>query len=335
MFRVSQTRGPFEWIGGDVSSAKRCNNCTFRGMLRSIYILLGCLVMASAAESQDFKKKFEGMIAEHDTAGVRTLLLKWNEQRPKDPELFIAWFNYYTRKSMMEIVTLSKEEQAGENLVITDTGGNNVVGYMGSTQRYDSAVLQLGLDKIDTGISLYPNRLDMRFGKVYMLGEEEQYASYTNEIVKAINYGQQINNSWLWTDGKPQKDAQQFLLNTVQGYVSELYDKNDNSLLPYIRQIAEAVLKYYPDNVESLSDVAVTYLIPGDVDKALPYLLRAEKLSPKDVIVLGNIATTYTRKKDTADAKKYYNKMVEYGDSDQVEFAKEQIKSLEQSKKPE
>jgi tetratricopeptide (TPR) repeat protein len=94
------------------------------------------------------------------------------------------------------------------------------------------------------------------------------------------------------------------------------------------RSISEAVIKYYPDHVESLSNIALTYLIAGDYDKAIPYLLKAEKAAPTDVIVLNNIAEAYKRKGDKTNAKAYYEKIIKFGNKEDIEDARRKIESL-------
>jgi tetratricopeptide (TPR) repeat protein len=95
-----------------------------------------------------------------------------------------------------------------------------------------------------------------------------------------------------------------------------------------MRQISEVVIKNYPDHAESLSNIALTYLITGEYDKALPFLLRAEKVAPKDVVVLNNIAEAYKRKGNKANAKTYYEKVIKYGNKDEVEDARQKMKGL-------
>ena len=169
----------------------------------------------------------------------------------------------------------------------------------------------------------------MRFGKIYMLGQCENFPEFTKSIIQTIDFDNKIKNAWLWKDDKPLEDSRQFFLSSIQDYIATIYDKEDDKLLPYMRQISEALLKYHPDHVESLSNVALTYLIIGDHDKALPYLLKAEIAAPKDIIVLNNIAETYKRKKDNSKAKTYYEKIIKYGDAEEVQNAKEQIKKLQ------
>ncbi|HEX6333516.1 MAG TPA: tetratricopeptide repeat protein, partial [Flavisolibacter sp.] len=137
-----------------------------------------------------------------------------------------------------------------------------------------------------------------------------------------------INNAWLWKDGKLLEDPEAFFLSSLQGYCITIYNTEDDDLLPLMRQISEGVVKYYPDHVESLSNIALTYLVTGNYDKALAYLLKAEKVAPKDVIVLNNIAEAYKRKGDKAHAKAYYEKIIKYGDDADKEDARERMNGL-------
>jgi tetratricopeptide (TPR) repeat protein len=161
-----------------------------------------------------------------------------------------------------------------------------------------------------------------------MLGETENYQEFTRRIIETIEYGHQMGNAWLWKDGKPVDSPKQFLLGSLQDYITTIYNTEDDNLLPLMRQISETVIRYYPEHVESLSNIALTYLITGDFAKALPFLLKAEQIAPKDVIVLNNIAEAYKRQKDTANAKAYYEKVIKYGNKEEVLDAKKKLKSL-------
>ena len=115
----------------------------------------------------------------------------------------------------------------------------------------------------------------------------------------------------------------------MQEYVITLYNTKNDSLLPNMRQISEAVLKYYPDHVESLANVALTYVVIGQYDKGLPYLLKAEKIAPKDIIVLNNIAEVFLRTNDNPNAKIYLNKIIKYGNKEEQAQAKERLKQMQ------
>lgn len=294
---------------------------------RNFLFTTGFIIISLFATSQDFAKQFKDLLSEKDTTATLTLLKNWETAKPKDPELFIAYFNFYVRQSKKEIVSLTPDKKNQPAFEVTDSTGK-AVGYLSSTMNYNPVILKKGFDYIDRGISLYPSRLDMRFGKVYMLGEAESFQEFTRVIVETIDYGNKINHAWLWKEGKPLEDATKFFLSSMQDYVTTLYNTEDDKLLPLMRQISEAVLKYFPKHVESLDNVALTYLLTGDNDNALKYLLKAEEAAPKDVIVLFNLAEVYKRKGDKAKAKSYYEKVIKFGTDEEKKDAKEKLKEL-------
>lgn len=297
-------------------------------MQKTIFLSTVFILTSLLSFSQDFARQFKDLSSKNDTSGQVKLLSAWSTASPNDPELFIAYFNYYVRRSMTEVISLDKTQKDKNSFVVADTGSGKTVAYLNSSTKYKSDILQKGFDYINQGISLHPTRLDMRFGKVYMLGQAENYSEFTKEIIATIDYGNKINNAWLWKEAKPLENSKQFFLSSLQDYITTIYNTEDDNLLPLMRQISETVIKYYPDHVESLSNIALTYLITGDYDKALPYLLKAEKVAPKDVIVLNNIAEAYKRKGDKTNAKSYYEKVIKYGNKDEIQDARQKIRSL-------
>jgi tetratricopeptide (TPR) repeat protein len=294
-----------------------------------VFLIVICSFISLFLNGQDFHKKFQELLRGNDTLSQRKLLQDWEGSNSKDPELFVAYFNYYARKSKTEVVSIDRYKKNEKAFVLDDSTGKSV-GYLNSSPKYNSRILQKGFEYINQGLSLYPNRLDMRFGKIYMLGEAENFSAFTKEIIETVEYGNKINNAWLWKDGKPLEDGKEFLVGSIQDYINTIYNAQDDNLLPYMRQISETVLKYSPNHVESLSNIALTYLIGNNVDydKALRYLLKAETVAPKDVVVLNNIAEAYKKKGDKANAKIYYGKVLKVGSKEEVQDAKQKLKQL-------
>lgn len=279
---------------------------------------------------QSYKEQFNDLISKNDDAKQRQLLEKWENENNKDPELYVAYFNYYVNKSRKEVITLGNnpKDKDGLKIMDQDTTIKEPVGFIYSDTHFDPNLLSQGFKWINKGINKYPNRLDMRFGKIYMYGLIEDYENFTKEIIRTIDYSITNNNQWTWADNKKKDNPKEFMLGALQDYQVQLYNTENDKLLENMKRIAEAVLKHYPDHIESLSNISIVYLLQKQYDKALEPLLKAEQLNQKDFIVLSNIAQAYKLKGDTKNAIKYYELTLRHGDERAKKYAKEQIEEL-------
>lgn len=291
-----------------------------------VFVIAMCITGFSFA--QNFEARYDSLQKANNGVGIMDLLKEWEAAQPDNADMLIAYYNYYAGRSRQEVVLLQSGADSAASYQLSDSTGNPV-GTVGTEMKYDTALLNTGFGYIDKGIKLYPKRLDMRWGKVYMLGESKQYKAFTDEIILTIKYGKQMDYNWYWSGGAPLQDGKERFYDAVQDYINTLYQAAQDSLLPYMRAISEAVLQCEPHHTVSLADIALTYAITGNYDTALTYLLQAEQWSPDDAIVLNNIAEVYRKKHDYENAKAYYRKMIVYGNEGQRQYAEEKLKALQ------
>jgi len=294
--------------------------------MQKTLLLLTFTIFSTFLFAQNNYEKFKKLYANNDTAKIKLLLAEWEKTNPNDPELYTSAINFYFSNSKQEILSIGKEQKTKEAVQLTDSTGK-VAGYISSNIGYNPEKLSKAINYANRGIEKFPDRLDIRFGKCYVLGEIGDYDNFTKEIIKTVEYSQVNKNNWLWTANKKQEDAENSLLETIQSYLKQLYDTEDDNLLPYMIQIGEATLKYYK-HVEILSTTSVALMLTKDYDKAIGYLKIAEKMDPKDFIVLNNIAQGYKLKGDKANAIKYYELTEKYGDERAKKQARQNINDL-------
>jgi tetratricopeptide (TPR) repeat protein len=294
-----------------------------------IRIILILTLIANFGFAQNLHEKFKKSTEEKDTIQQLKILKEWESKNANDPELYTSYFNYYFSKSKTELISIDKNSNGTEGYQLKDSLGN-VAGYIQSNKSYNEKYAKKGMEYIEKGIFKFPKRLDMRFGKTYVLGDSENYEEFTKEIIKTIEYSNIIKNKWNWTKDKKLEDAEDFMLGSIQNYVTQLYDTGRDDLLENMKNIAETILKYYPNHIESLSNISIVHLIRKEFDKGLEYLQKAEKINPTDFVVLGNIAQAYKMKGDKVNAIKYYELVKKYGNEDAKANSDENIKNLRQ-----
>jgi len=287
-------------------------------------LLLFCIVSNLTAQTLD---EYNTLAKQKDSVGQLALLKKWEKNNSNDPDYYVALFNYHAARAKKEVLSIESQPGEDEAFALIDST-DATAGYMTSRIIYDGPEVDKAIAAIGKGIAKFPNRLDMRFGKIYLLGEDGNYEAFTNEVIATVDYSNKIKNKWLWSGGKPQEDAVDFMLSTVQKYVYQLYETGNDNLLPNMQRISQSVLKYYPNHVESLSSVGVVYMLQNQPAKALVPLLKAHKVQPTDTIVLGNIAHAYKLNNDKPNAIKYYELLKKHGNPDEQANAENQIQKL-------
>lgn len=291
-------------------------------------ITLIILLVVNCVFAQDYYTEFLHACESTDTTKQIEILTKWEKLEPSNPELFTCRFNYHFKNSQQEVLELKTGEPQGDALVLQDSLGNSA-GYMESKIIYDSLELGKAFKYIDRGIELNPERLDMRFGKTYVYGQLNNWDKFTSEIIETVRHSSSKSKPWLWTNNEQKEGDNEFMLSAIQDYQLQLYNSGDDSLLLKMRQIANAILSHYPNHIESLSNLSITYTLLGEFEKALEPLKKAESINPDDYIVIANIANTYKEMANKEKAIEYYNKLMKFDVEGVAEFAKQQIDKLE------
>jgi tetratricopeptide (TPR) repeat protein len=295
--------------------------------MQKIITVLFLITVCGFAFGQSNYERFKNLFKNNDTTKIESLLLEWEKSNSNDPELYTSAFNFYFANSKQEIISVDRQQRSKEGFQLMDSTGA-VAGFINSTPGYQSNKLEKAFYYANKGIEKFPDRLDIRFGKCYVLEQIASYENFTTEIIKTLEHSQSIKNNWLWTENKKLEDPENFMLSSVQSYLKQLYDTEDDKLLENMKRIGAVAIKYYPNNIEILSTTAVAHILTKEYDKAIGYLKQAEKINPEDFIVLNNIAQGYKLKGDKANAIKYYQLTEKYGDEQAKQQARQAIKEL-------
>ncbi|WP_353128638.1 tetratricopeptide repeat protein [Parapedobacter pyrenivorans] len=262
--------------------------------------LVGLLFLLPALTiAQTYSKRFEEVFNRQDSAGQRQLLAEWQANKPLDADLQVAYFNFYKQRYEQEADSLIQEGLVSE-----------------------------AFSHIDSGIKAFPNRLDMRFDRISLLWNLGNYSDYKETILALLEQHDVIKGGWLWKNNSSLINATDFLLKYVDNYVVQLYNLDDESLHPYMDEIANRVLISHPRHVPSLSNLAITALYHEDYPTAIEHLTKALSIEAENTSVLSNLAFAYVQVGNTEKAIAYYEQMAKYGDSQTKAYAAEQLEKL-------
>lgn len=291
-------------------------------------IILIALLFPLLHFGQEYKKEFNTLCKDRikNKEEIVTLLKDWEGKSKTDIDYYIAAFNFYYIESKQEILSLTsiKPSENEESFVLKDSL-NNPVGYLYGQESRNDSVFTLSQEIIDKAIVLFPNRLDLRFGKIHTLGDYGDFDSFSKAIIESIDYGIKIKHQWLWAENEKLENPEDFFIDAVQSYQSTLFNEKSDANL---KKVASKMYEVFPHDIYVISSYGLTLLIENKNEEALKLYFIAEKLNPEDLIVLGNIGLIYERLKKKEKAIAYYRKMYEVGDEETKAFATNKIKSL-------
>lgn len=287
------------------------------------------LLLTIYASGQDQKSKFQNLMKEGREEDVVSLLAKWQNSRPEDPEMFIAHFNYYFHKSKKEVIQMADQPGKGETLTLRDTATNEPVGYMYAKVAYDDSLFRIAQHYITKGIDKNPQRLDMHFGKLYSLREAGFLEEHVEGVLKIIDLHQKNKDAWRWINNETIAEPDEMFKGSIQDYNHALFNLEEAPYAEGIEKISRKMLDLYPKDIENYSNIGVCRLMDHKYPEALTMFQKAHEINPNDAIVLSNIAYAYLQMEKPKKAIEYYQKVVKVGDGEIAAFAKEEIARLE------
>ncbi len=295
-------------------------------MSRYLLILLLLGYTAGPVCAQTHREQFQHAFGEGDFEQAGVTLNAWEKEDPEDAELFVACFNYYYRLALQSGVQLSTAPGYGDQLEITDEESGETVGYLSEQMVRNDSLFDLALSWINRGIGLHPSRLDMYFGRTYALREMERLDAHLTSILEVISV-QDTNPVWTWSEGEPLEDAETVFKEAIQQYMYVFFSMNP-PFLTGVDTISLRMNRLYPDDPVNYSNLGVVRLYREDPEGALRYFRKGLAIDPADMIIAGNLAYAHRQLEQWEEAIRIYNQIIERGDPEEAEFAREQLEMI-------
>ncbi|MES2847459.1 MAG: tetratricopeptide repeat protein [Bacteroidota bacterium] len=295
-------------------------------MKKKYFVLLTAFFFCSSLYAQDLKKDYQQLRnKETEEKILLKYLEKWQKEQPKDPEMFIAFSNFYFSKSHNEIVRLDTKPGKENNFEMTDSAGNK--GYMYSEIYFTDSLITKAYNYLSMALLHNPSRLDIYFGQAYMLQETKNYTAQSLRIINIINKFYTTPTGWLWTDNKPCENMPDLFTGSIYRYCTGFFKAEQDSL---VIAVSDAMIKVFPKDVRFYSMAGSSYAANKKYREAVSYYEKAIAIDPKDVIVLHNLAYVSMLLPDKEKAMLYYNEILKYGNEEDKEEAKKRIQELKE-----
>lgn len=272
-------------------------------------IVLFFILLVSFRIFADYKSEYDNLLSARNLEGIAALLPKWEKAEPKNPELYIAYFNYYLLKGQRSTHSLDTYKKDNTNsLALVDQKTNQIAGYLNNNIWYEKEDVDKALSYLEKGLKFGKNRLDIYFGRIHILGEIGEYEKQSQKIIEVLKLGKEINHKWLWSMNEviPSSKSEHFFLISINEYYKALLQKSEPKTFLAAEKACVAQLKLYPKDVEVHNYLALAYIGQGKIQEALNVLLKADKLAKEDYTILFNMASCYETLKQYDKAKECY-----------------------------
>ena len=294
-------------------------------------IVLFFILLVSFRIFADYKSEYDNLLSARNLEGIAALLPKWEKAEPKNPELYIAYFNYYLLKGQRSTHSLDTYKKDNTNsLALVDQKTNQIAGYLNNNIWYEKEDVDKALSYLEKGLKFGKNRLDMYFGRIHILGEIGEYEKQSQKIIEVLKLGKQINHKWLWSMNEviPASESERIFLVSINDYYKALLQKSEPKTFLAAEKACAAQLKLYPKNIEVHNYLALAYIGQGKIQEALNVLLKADKLAKEDYTILFNMASCYETLKQYDKAKECYLRIKKNPDKQVQDMADQKLSEL-------
>ncbi|MGL1892009.1 MAG: hypothetical protein OCD02_10300 [Spirochaetaceae bacterium] len=286
--------------------------------MKKLFLISLLLIFTTLYSNNSDQEKYQKLLQSNKMDELFTHLQEWDKNSEKDVELYIAYFNYYLRLGQSSKTIIGPLGEGGYGLY--------------EKQFYDKKPTEVALHYLDEALVFAPNRLDIHFGKSNILAQTYQYEKLRDSILIYLNYSKDIKSDWLWANNNSFKkhgwNVEDAMISSTTDYINYMFEYFDNSKI-YIKDIVEAYLDIYPQNITGLNVAARYYDLNDDITTKIMLLEKAYKIDPSDYIIIGNLAYTFENIKDYDNARFYYNLMSEIDNESSKKYATDGLKRIE------
>jgi tetratricopeptide (TPR) repeat protein len=282
----------------------------------------------SRVSAEDYAGRFKQLQDQKaDGAQIDSLLDEWRAKQPNDPDAWITSANYYFNQSVGPNISTDTPRKGDYRLTNKKTGKQagsiSFKPNVARTSRDAASILQEATTK-------FPDRLDIWCGLSWMYQEGGDFDNELATLKKMVAYVRQHPTGLKWLKGEPiNESADQFVPDKLHSYGIYYEKKESPENDKRFFQIVTFSAEQFPNHPYAFNDLAVYYSINGDNAKTREWLEKANKIDPKDTLVMTNLGYVCSKLGDNAAARKWYEAVVKAEpDGEHAARAKDALKKL-------
>ena len=283
-------------------------------------LALPLFLLAQTTSQEDYIRRYNNLVNRVGASGVgvETLLDRWAEDYPDDPQQFLARFSFWFDKCRSSnVIQLPQDRYLGNEplLPMTDSLGRKNNFFEDPT--FDDEMFGHALEALDKAVALEPQRLDFRLLRIdaltaYEKGSPDMALASLKSLVDE-NYKQHP----AWTHGSIEKVDDEVFKALIQDYCFAFFRLGTDSSAEAFRALSEHYLTYSKDDPLFLDNIGSYWLVSKkDYKKAQKYYDQVLKKHPDDVTAIRNCVLLARTKKDVKLEKKYLAMMAQHGETE-------------------
>ena len=207
-----------------------------------------------------------------------------------DPEYYVVLLNYAVHKAYQPQLAIAQGNPKQGEYALKDKKGN-VSGFIGVRNKFNEELIVDAINQTQQAISNFKSRLDIHFGVAVIAKQIKRWDIVANQLVDVLEISREINNKWEWGSINGMGDnPEEFMLENVQGYASQLFSVNSDNANKALRKISLALIKYYPMNIFGYANMGSLHAANEQYKEAEEYYTKALEIAPNDEMVRANVS---------------------------------------------
>jgi tetratricopeptide (TPR) repeat protein len=262
-------------------------------------------VSIGLAAEQDYAARFKELRERKADAQIEPLLNEWREKRPNDPDAWITSANYYFNQR--QVMISRKKPQKGDFSLTNKTGKQ-----AGSISfESDEAATKRAADLLQQATTKFPDRLDIWCGLAFVYQESGDFDPEFSTLQRMVSYARDHLAQLRWLNGENLPEpADHFIPGKLHSYGMHYEKKENPEDDKRFLKIATFAAEQFPGHPYAFNDVALYYSIAGDNAKTRELMEKANRINPKDTLVLMNLGQICSKLGDNRDARKWYQEVL-------------------------